>query len=158
MIDDYLAGWLADKIVGHDAVQSATAIGAHQVEIVRKQLPPITVVPVRSDVLELADVAAILDEHQPTLIVLVNRDGHYAWDARELAQDRGASVQTVSELYTFLSDDDPRQGLDKGVAFVLSRLEQHTRISRVENGLRSQHGGLPQAPARSAAHRDREGV
>jgi hypothetical protein len=94
-------------------------------------MTPITVVPVRSDRLSLEDLETILTDHSPTLVVLINRDGHYTWDARQYAEEQGASIHTFKELYTFLSDADPRPGLNKNVSFVRSRLEQHNKVAAV---------------------------
>jgi hypothetical protein len=117
--------------VNHDHVERASAIDDREVRIVRKKLDPITVVPVTGDFLVRQDLAALLVDRTPTLVVLVNRAGHYAWDARELAEARGASLQTFKELYTFLPDADPRGGVDKNVSFVRRRLEQHTKVHAV---------------------------
>ncbi|MGI8757312.1 MAG: hypothetical protein ACR2MB_15945 [Acidimicrobiales bacterium] len=131
MIKSYPVSWFEKVIVKHDHVDGATAIDGREVRVVRKALDPITVVPVSSDFLVRQDLEELLVDHKPTLVVLVNSAGHYAWDARQLAEDQGASLQTFKELYTFLPDSDPRGGVDKGVSFVRSRLEQHSKVRAV---------------------------
>ena len=131
MIESYLVSWFEKAIVDHDHVEGAAAIDDREVRVVRKNLDPITVVPVTGDFLVREDLGALLADRTPTLVVLVNRAGHYAWDARELAEARGASLQTFKELYTFLPDADPRSGVDKNVNFVRRRLEQHTKVHAV---------------------------
>jgi hypothetical protein len=127
----YPVSWFATKIVNHDRVETATAIDDREVRIVRKGLDPITVVPVTSDFLVRQDLEGLLAQRKPTLVVLVNRTGHYTWEARELAEEQGASLQTFKELYTFLPDPDPRGGVDKNVSFVRTRLEQHAKVNAV---------------------------
>lgn len=131
MIQDYPIDWFKKVVVDHDTVEAAVPINEHEVRLDRKGLTPITVVPVGSDLLSLEDLESIMALHQPTLVVLINRDGHYAWDARAYAEEKGTSIQTFKELYTFLSDIDPRPGLNKDVSFVRSRLEQHTNVAAV---------------------------
>jgi hypothetical protein len=131
MIQDYPVSWFAKTIVNHDRVEDAMAIDDREVRVVRKELNPITVVPVTSDFLVRQDLEELLVDRKPTLVVLVNRAGHYAWDARALAEEQGASLQTFKELYTFLPDSDPRGGVDKNVSFVRSRLEQHAKVRAV---------------------------
>jgi hypothetical protein len=131
MIKSYPVSWFAQKIVKHGHVEVATAMDDREIRLVRKGLTPITVVPVMSDFLVRQDLEDLLAGHLPTVVVLVNRSGHYAWDARALAEDQGASLQTYKELYTFLPDPDPRGGVDKNVSFVRDRLEQHTKVRAV---------------------------
>jgi hypothetical protein len=129
MIQDYPVDWFKEAVLDHDSVEAAVAIDAHEVRLDRKGLPPITVVPVSSDFLVLEDLESIMAVHQPTLVVLINRSGHYAWDTRSYAEGKGAAVQTFKELYTFLPEVDPRGGLDKNVSFVRVRLVQHTKVA-----------------------------
>ncbi len=131
MIESYPVDWFAKAVVKHDHVDGASALNDREVRIVRKKLDPITVVPVTSEFLLRQDLDEVLVDRKPTLVVLVNRAGHYAWDARELAEERGASLQTFKELYTFLPDPDPRSGVDKNVSFIRRRLEQHARVRGV---------------------------
>ncbi len=132
MIDSYLAEWFETKVVAHDAVSAAERVDDRVVRIFRKRYDPITVVPVTSPFLMREDVESVLAQSAPTLIVLVNADGHYAWDARMVAEDAGSSLQTFRELFTYLDDPDPRGGIDKRVSFVLDRLPQHVKVSTVE--------------------------
>lgn len=92
MIESYPVRWFARKIVKHDHVEGAMAIDDREVQVVRRRLSPITVVPVTSDFLVRRDLDELMVDRQPTVVVLVNRSGHYAWDARELAEERGASL------------------------------------------------------------------
>jgi hypothetical protein len=131
MIQAYPIEWFTEVVVDHDRVEAAVPVNASEVRLDRKGLGPITVVPVRSDRLSLEDLESILADHRPTLVVLVNRDGHYAWDARTYAEEQGASIHTFKELYTFLSDADPRPGLNKNVSFVRSRMGQHSKVAAV---------------------------
>lgn len=131
MITSFPVTWFVKAVSDHDHVETAAAINDHEVRIVRKEFDPITVVPVKSNFLVLYDVEEVLAFCQPTLVVLINPSGHYAWDARRYAESHGASVQTMSELYTFLPEEDPRHGVDKKVDFVRRRLEQHTRVNSV---------------------------
>lgn len=148
MIQAYPIEWFKDVVVDHDKVESAVPVNACEVRLDREGLSPITVVPVRSDRLSLEDLESILADHRPTLVVLINRDGHYAWDARTYAEEQGASIHTFKELYTFLSDTDPRPGLNKNVSFVRSRLEQHSKVAAVSMVCEAamqidRKGGLP---------------
>ena len=131
MIESYPIDWFATSIVRHDRVERATATDDREVWVERRALEPITVAPVTSGFLVRQDLEELLRGRTPTLVVLVNRSGHYAWDAREFAEDLGSSVQTFKELYTFLADSDPRGGVDKNVSFVCSRLAQHTKVRAV---------------------------
>ncbi|HMJ34116.1 MAG TPA: hypothetical protein VK501_09370, partial [Baekduia sp.] len=86
MIDSYPVDWFAQKIVSHSHVDDAAVIDEREVALVRKRLSPITVVPVRSDYVLRADVEEVLADRRPTLVVLINRDGHYAWTARDFGR------------------------------------------------------------------------
>lgn len=148
MIQAYPIEWFKDVVVDHDKVEAAVPVNAREVRLDRKELSPITVVPVSSDRLSLEDLESILADHRPTLVVLINRDGHYTWDARTYAEDQGSSIHTFKELYTFLSDSDPRPGIDKSVSFVRSCLEQHDKVAAVsmvcEAAMQiNRKGGLP---------------
>jgi hypothetical protein len=148
MIQAYPIEWFKDVVVDHDKVEAAVPIDDCEVRLDREGLSPITVVPVRSNRLSLEDLENVLAEHRPTLVVLVNRDGHYTWDARTYAVEQGASIHTFKELYTFLSDSDPRPGLNKNVSFVRSRLEQHNKVAAVSMACEAamqidRKGGLP---------------
>lgn len=99
MIESYPVSWFEKAIVSHDHVEGAMAIDNREVRIVRKELNPITVVPVTSDFLVRQDLDEVLADRKPTLVVLINRAGHYAWDARELAEER-AHHSRPSRSYT----------------------------------------------------------
>ncbi len=40
-------------------------------------------------------------------------------------------MQTYREFFTYLREEDPRPGVDKNVAFVKSRLSQHSKVRRL---------------------------
>jgi hypothetical protein len=131
MIKSYPVDWFKTAVLDHDTVEATVAINEYEVRLDRKGLPPITVVPVKSDFLSVEDLQSLMETHRPTLVVLVNRSGHYAWDARAYAEEQGCSLQTFKELYTFLPDTDPRPGINKDISFVRSRLVQHTKVAEV---------------------------
>lgn len=132
MIDSYLAPWFLKAVRSHDEVTDSEVVDEREVRIFRKNLSPITVVPVASQFLTPDDVTSVLAENLPTSVVLVNKTGHYAWTAREIAESHGSSVQTFGELYACLGQADPRGGVDKKVEFIFGRLQQHSRVARVE--------------------------
>ncbi len=132
MIEAFLSPWFTRAVLRHDEVSDSEAVDRREVRVFRKELNPITVVPVKSDYLDLDDIEVVLADNRPTIIVLVNRNGHYAWAARELAESSDSSLQTYGELFSFLGDPDPRPGVDKKVAFVVGRLQQHRKVRQVE--------------------------
>jgi hypothetical protein len=132
MIESFLAPWFERAVLRHDEVTDSEAIDRREVRVFRKRLDPITVVPLTSDYLERDDIEAVLADNRPTIVVLVNKNGHYEWAARELAESHDSSVQTYGELFSFLGDPDPRPGVDKKVAFVVSRIRQHRKVRQVE--------------------------
>jgi len=68
MIQAYPMKWFKDAVVGHDTVEVAVPVNAHEVRHDREGLSPITVVPVRSDRLSLGDLDSIFADHRPTLV------------------------------------------------------------------------------------------
>jgi len=120
--------WFADAVKRHDAVSSATPQVSGHVHVVRKDHEPVTIAPVRADWLTPADVERILKDQISTIICLVPKQAHYSWEARELAMRLGSTVHTMKEVFSSLSDEDPRPFLNKDVAYARSRLEQHSKV------------------------------
>ena len=52
--------WFRNAVVDHDRVEAAVPVNACEVRLDRKELSPITVVPVSSDHLSLKDLKGIL--------------------------------------------------------------------------------------------------
>lgn len=125
--------WFAKAIANHDSVSAVHRTDSGLVVLKRGDtLAAISIAPVAPDRVDMGVVESILKMDAPTVIVLVPKASHYDWNARELALHRGSSVQTYKELVTFLHEEDPRSGLDKNVAFVKNRLEQHSKVGRLE--------------------------
>lgn len=134
IVPDYRTEWFASALLGHREVDGVEILSDSLIGITRKKrLPPITVTPLGNYVIDESLVEMILaQEEVPTAIVLIPKAGHYDWPARELAMANESSVLTVKELYTFMSESDPRAYQDKSVAYILTRLRQHSRIVGVE--------------------------
>jgi hypothetical protein len=128
-----LGDWFARAIASHDSVSAVSRLDSGFVSLGRGDtLPVISIAPVGPDRLDVGVVESVLEAGTPTVIVLVPKASHYDWNAREFALREGSSVQTYKELVTFLHQEDPRGGLDKSVAFVKERLEQHSKVSHLE--------------------------
>src|SRR4051794_2874558 len=99
----YLTAWLIETVQGHNRVQAAVGLGNGFVHIERKGLPEVTVAPVGEERIDKAVVDAILDVGTPTIMTPVATGSHYEWTAREYAEVRGSTVQTIKELFGSLS-------------------------------------------------------
>jgi hypothetical protein len=129
---DYRSDWFVANIKNHSTARDARVLSAGLVEIDRKKVPPITVAPLGNPRINESLVEAVLKTAVPTTIVLVPREGHYDWSARELAMHNDSSILTVKELYTFMDKADPRPFLDKNVDYNRKRLEQHSRVTHLQ--------------------------
>ncbi|MEV5751140.1 hypothetical protein AB0L00_25250 [Actinoallomurus sp. NPDC052308] len=123
--------WFAGTLERHDAVRSITKASARTLLVERKGITPITIAPVATGYLETQDVEHILNDQAVTIICLVPKEAHYAWEARELAESLGSTTQTVKEVFTYLSWVDPRPLVDKNVDFARNRLAQHSRVDGI---------------------------
>lgn len=129
----FLGDWFTKAITKHESVSAAHRTSTGFVVLERRgTLPDISIAPVAPDRLDMGVVESILQVDTPAVIVLVPKTSHYDWNARELALHRGSAVQTYKEFVTFLHQEDPRSGLDKNVAYVMNRLEQHSKVRRLE--------------------------
>ena len=128
---EYLTEWFAERVQAHSEVTSAMRRPSGHVQLSRTQFEPILVAPVSVERLDVHHVDRILDTEHATVICVIPKTSHYMWDAREHAIERGSTVHTMKELYTALSDDDPRPFLDKNVTYARDRLEQHSKVAEV---------------------------
>jgi hypothetical protein len=143
----YNATWFASKILGHDEVTGATVLDNGYVEVKRREAPAITIAPVIADRINLGIVESIFESGTPTVILLVPKEAHYDWTAREFAEKNGSTIHTYKELCTSMCELDPRGFVDKKVAYARQRLEQHSKMMAVEMiceaSMRlNRHGGL----------------
>jgi hypothetical protein len=125
---DFRSAWFASKIQEHSAVTSAETLPSGLVRIERKNLAPIAVAPLGNQKIDNYLVESVLAEVMPTAIVLVPKNGHYDWDARELAMASGSTILTVREAFSFMGEGDPRPLLDRRVDYNRDLLEQHTQV------------------------------
>lgn len=125
---DLRSDWFTSTVTKHSGVTGAVTLQDGAVRIERKDLPPISVVPLGNFRINKSIVKAVLAKATPTAIVLVPKIGHYDWDARELAMNSGSTVFTFKELYTFMGEPDPRSFVDKNVTYNRARLEQHSHV------------------------------
>jgi len=128
---EYMTKWFANALERHDVVRSVTEISSSTLLVERKEIPSINITPVATGYLETQDVERILGDQPATIICLVPREAHYAWKARELAESLGSTIQTVKEVFTYLSCIDPRPFVDKNVDFARNRLAQHSRVDGI---------------------------
>jgi hypothetical protein len=127
----YPTSWFEETIAKHTSIASVTAPENGHVRLERKEHPPIVVAPVAGTRVTAEDIVKILGRGPADIICLITKAGHYDWDARERAEQAGASVHTMKELMTSLSDADPRPFVNKNVAFARDALGQHTRVHEV---------------------------
>ena len=127
----YSTEWFKNAIQSHSDVTSASERPSGHVQLDRIGLDPITVAPVSIERLEIHHVDKVLDVDDATIICVIRKTSHYMWDAREHALERGSTTQTMKELYTALTDTDPRPHLDKNVSYAVDRLEQHSKVAEV---------------------------
>ncbi|NEC12298.1 hypothetical protein G3I34_08350 [Streptomyces sp. SID8014] len=128
----YSTSWFIRAISGHSAVASAAELQSGCVLLERKHGPSIVVAPVAADWLNIDHVETILEAEKAAVICLIPKDSHYSWEARERAGDLESDVQTVKELYSSLGWEDPRGHIDKNVGYARDRLQQHSRVRRLE--------------------------
>ncbi|MFD4654698.1 hypothetical protein ACFWP2_03605 [Kitasatospora sp. NPDC058444] len=129
----YATSWFAPKISDHDAVESATQISSRHLMVQRKYSRPFSLAAVTGvETLTPKMVDKILDETQAEIICLVPKASHYLWAAREKAQARGSDVQTMSEVFWAITEEDPKGFLNKDVAITRRILGQHSRVRTVE--------------------------
>lgn len=129
---DFRSSWFSSTITKHSLVITASTLSNGLVRLERKSLPAITVAPLGNPRIDIELVEAVLSKSTPSVIVLIPKDGHYDWDARELAMENGSTVFTMKELYAFMGEVDPRPFFDKNVGYALNRLEQHSRVIGVQ--------------------------
>jgi hypothetical protein len=131
----YATEWFARTVVDHDTVTGVEALANGQVKLERevkwdpKNLPSITVTPIRTDRVNVSVVKEIFAVSVPTVILLIPKRSHYDWDARDFAEAKGSTIHTFKELYTFMGERDPRPCVEKNVDYVRERLNQHSAVS-----------------------------
>lgn len=125
---NYATDFFAKSITHHDGVQSVDVEPSGHVRIARKKHGPIVIAPVSIDILQPEHVEQILADSPAMLICVVPKKSHYSWAARERAEELGASVHTMKEVYASLSMEDPRPHLNKDVVYQRDRLEQHDKV------------------------------
>ncbi|MFI1619674.1 hypothetical protein ACH4VT_22320 [Streptomyces lydicus] len=144
----YLTNWFATKISAHDEVKSATQISASRLHVQRKHGASLTIAPVHVTTLTAALVDEILQTGEATVICLVPKASHYLWSARERANKLGSDVQTMSEVFWSIVEENPQGFLSKDVDSTREILGQHSRVLRVqmicESSMRlTRSGGMP---------------
>lgn len=125
---DLRSTWFSDAIARHRTVTAVAPLSEGLVRIERKGLPSITVTALGNMRIDEPLVEAVLGEFSPTAVVLVPRAGHYDWSAREIAMNRGSTILTMKEIFTFLGELDLRTCQDKNVAYNRQLLAQHSRV------------------------------
>ncbi|MFE4975518.1 hypothetical protein ACFRAR_25885 [Kitasatospora sp. NPDC056651] len=129
----YLTDWFIPKISDHQEVTRANRISDRRLLVQRRYSSPFTVAPVSGmEYLTPPLVDEVLDESAADVICLVPRDSHYLWTARERARERGSDVQTMSEVFWTVTEEDPQGFLNKNVAYARRVLIQHSHVRSVE--------------------------
>ncbi|MBP2581825.1 hypothetical protein J3A78_002303 [Streptomyces sp. PvR006] len=145
---NYLTGWFVPKISGHGDVASAIRASSSLVQVERKNGTVVTIAPVSTPTLTETHVDEILGQGDATIICLVPKASHYLWSARTRAQDLGSDVQTMSEVFWAMGEEDVQGFLSKNVSYARRALGQHARVQQVqmicEASMRLvRHGGMP---------------
>ncbi|MDH6487309.1 hypothetical protein [Streptomyces sp. SAI-127] len=128
----YLTDWFTPKIADHDEVASARQISATRIQVLRVNGTPLTIAPVSTQTLTEDLVQEILRDEEATIICLIPKASHYLWPARQRANQFGSDVQTMSEVFWSMAEDDPQGFLSKDVAYARRVLGQHSEVERVE--------------------------
>ncbi|MFE4540342.1 hypothetical protein ACFRKB_35630 [Streptomyces scopuliridis] len=128
----YLTNWFTPKISDHDAVYSTSSISDRRLRVIRRDGVQLSIAPIRTETLTPPLVEAILREDEATIICLVPKTAHYLWSARERANELGSDVQTMSEVFWSMAEDDPQGFLSKDVDSTRRILGQHSRVQQVQ--------------------------
>ncbi|MEW2118448.1 hypothetical protein AB0945_25310 [Streptomyces sp. NPDC005474] len=129
---NYLTDWFVPKISDHGDVASASRYTPSLVKVERTNGTSVTIAPVSVSTLTEAHVNEILDQGNATIICLVPKSSHYLWSARIRAQDLCSDVQTMSEVFWAMGEENVQGFLSKNVSYARRALGQHSRVRRVE--------------------------
>ncbi|MGV9358330.1 hypothetical protein [Streptomyces misionensis] len=128
----YLTDWFVPKIAAHNDVASARRISARRLSAQRNDGVVVKIAPVQVEILSESLVDQILREDTATIICLVPKSSHYLWSAREHANNLGSDVQTMSEVFWSMTEENPQGFLSKDVSVPRRILSQHSHVERVE--------------------------
>ncbi|MBP5938535.1 hypothetical protein [Streptomyces acidiscabies] len=128
----YLTDWFIPKIAQHSAVKSSKRLSANRLGVLRRDGVALTIAPVQVEILSADLVEQILQDDIPTIICLVPKASHYLWSARERATELGSDVQTMSEVFWSMTEEDPQGFLSNDVTVTRRILRQHSQAHQVE--------------------------
>ncbi|MFJ9197884.1 hypothetical protein [Streptomyces flaveolus] len=128
----YLTDWFIPKIAQHSAVASSKRLSDKRLSVLRKDGVALTIAPVQVEVLSADLVEEIIREDIATIICLVPKASHYLWSARERAAALGSDVQTMSEVFWSMTEENPQGFLSNDVTVTRRILRQHSQVHQVQ--------------------------
>lgn len=127
--DDWAGPWIADRLRKHTHVQTAEALSAHTIQVIRKKLSPVTLGAIARDRVT-GDVVSTLFVDTPQIGFVVNavKRAIIEGEAFAVAKTHNAGIGAYSDLLRALSMPDVSGYVNPKIQWIERGMQQHTRI------------------------------